>query len=347
VRAGRRSTFGALGLVSLLFMTGSCGIHTDYFETRAFEVTVDLTAEGQRMQITRTIECEPWRRREAGLIPYTQWRAKTESFGQRLPSGAAVMIVTPSFCRSAYRKEGSSSDELPVSKGHIPYIGWADNADNPTVVEAYISPEYFKQPYARVIYHGMSARIVPSSSIEPGKKDGFEWFRGPAVGQRPNAYAVFAQSIPMEKWKSIPDVAQYVRTVDKVMLLPSELAFKYGGQFSLIYGQDRVRNGLGLPSGPSPDWTYDKGHNQDTTRILPILRRDDHFIIDPSKRGFLTYYRLGELPGAPSRRIMIDLQIGDDRISLPVGNSLIHAVYDPNSRTIFRFWAGELLTFPK
>lgn len=330
----------AMGLMAGLF---ACAPHTDYFETRAFEVTVDLTAEGQRMQITRTIECEPRRRRHGGIKPYTQWRAATKSFGERLPSGAAVMMVTPSFCRSAYRKPGMKGDELPVSQGHIPYIGWADDADNPTVVETYISPDYFKRPDARVRYHGMTARLVSGGSLRK-KSDDFEWFENwESLSADETAIAMYARAIPQEIWMTIPVVVAHVRKLNVPTLLPPSLNYVYGKQSNLLYGEDRLRAGNGLTTGPRPGLAYHQGTKLDVSGILSITRTNGRYSISPSAKGYLAFYRIAL--DSSGQRIAI-LRLGDTDVRIPVQISGISSVYDPKTSTIFRIASGEITRFP-
>ena len=352
--APRAARLTAASGFALLF--GACApIHTDYFETRAFEVTVDLTAEGERMQITRTIECEPWRRRRGGLDPYTQWRAKTKSFGQRLPSGAAVMMVTPSFCRSAYRKKGATSDDLPVSPGHIPYIGWADDADNPTVIETYISPDYFKRPDARVRYHGLTARIVSAGPL-PGKKTKeFDWF-GKWTFVEPDeiGFALYAQIVPKEIWQEIPIVAANVQGAHDPKIisqknyveLAKRLSALHGKRFSLLYGRDGIRNGYGLTTGPSPDRSSQPGKKRPVEDIVPLLRQNMKFEIDSTARGYLAYYRIDSSTGKISGPRHIMLKLGAKILRLPVRINGLYGVYDPRSEAIYKIYSGDPLNFP-
>ncbi len=330
--------------VALPLALSACAPHTDYFETRAFEVTVDLTAEGRRMQITRTIECEPRRRRHAGIRPYTQWRAATKSFGERLPSGAAVMMVTPSFCRSAYRKPGMKGDELPVSPGHVPYIGWADNAEDPSVVETYISPDYFKRPDARVRYHGMTARLVPGDEMQT-KRDEIGWFMNwKTLSGDETAYALYAQAIPHHIWKKIPVVASYVRNLESPTLLPRNLTFVYGKEFNLLYGTSRLRKGYGLSAGPSPDRAYDRETAPSGSSILPLRQIKGRYSVNGTEKGYLAFYRVVHVPlQLPS----VKLRIGDTDVEIPVRSSGIYAVYVPQTSTIYRILSGVVTRFPK
>lgn len=337
-------------LIAMGLMAGlsACAPHTDYFETRAFEVTVDLTAEGRRMQIIRTIECEPRRRRHGGIKPYTQWRATTKSFGERLPSGAAVMMVTPSFCRSAYRKPGMKGDELPVSPGHIPYIGWADNADNPSVIETYISPDYFKRPDARVRYQGMTARLV-SGDAASRKKDEFGWF-GPekeSVAYE-NGFALYARAYPKRLWEKDSEVAKHVGRLNKPALLPRELRIKVAQieKYSVLIGKDRFLWGLGLSGGPSPDVASDSGGKLEVEDLLPLLKIKDGFEIRPNEQGYLAFYKFRSSTHSSKNKIVANFLTRSESIPLLVANSAQHAVFDPYSQTIYLIRSGEPMKFP-
>ena len=86
-------------LIGIATILSGC---TEWFTYRqAFEVTVDLTAEGERMQIVRQIACVGEVRRNLSLRSYVVYKPSSRGFGARLPSGAAVMIVTPAFCERA------------------------------------------------------------------------------------------------------------------------------------------------------------------------------------------------------------------------------------------------------
>lgn len=337
----------AVGTAVALLALSACAPHTDYFETRAFEITVDLTAEGQRMQITRTIECEPWRRRHAGVRPYTQWRPATKSFGERLPSGAAVMMVTPSFCRSAYRKPGMKGDELPVSPGHIPYIGWADNADNPTVVETYISPEYFERPDARVRYHGMTARLVPAGTVRSKADDTFSWFADGYTGQIRFGY--YALVVSKKKWERFFSLPKKSESGNVPIRLQRSFALEFFKAFNEPRPFDRSL-GEGLLIGPSPDRQSDElSINPDRLELLseirPLFKSDRGFEIRHGELGYLVSYssnmptRYGEVPSEFS------FAVEGERVLLPATGSGPIAVYDPRNGTIFKINAHTVL-FP-
>ena len=79
--------------------------------------------------------------------------------GQRLRDGGALFMSAPQACSTAKRllrwsKEGREGgrrlEEIQIPKNYLPFFFWADNADNPKVMEGYVSEIYFEQPYARL-----------------------------------------------------------------------------------------------------------------------------------------------------------------------------------------------------
>ena len=82
-----------------------------------------------------------------------------DGLGRRLRDGGALFMSAPQPCNTAKRllrkmkqgrKGGRRLEEIQIPKNYLPYFFWADNADNPKVMEGYVSEIYFKQPYTRL-----------------------------------------------------------------------------------------------------------------------------------------------------------------------------------------------------
>ncbi|MCG8547594.1 MAG: hypothetical protein MJE12_25635 [Alphaproteobacteria bacterium] len=330
----------SLGYIRIAVFVGLAAILSGcdewFSHQRAFEVTVDLTVEGQRMQITRRILCEGEVRRDIGMRSRIQYRSTTRSFGERLPSGGAVMVVTPHFC-TANRKEGSTSDLLKVSKGHIPYIGWTDNAERPNIIETYVSPGYFERSNGRVRYHGMTARIIDADLAKAGAVDAFDWFGGRITsGIR---YGFNAVKIPAGELRALDGVSASLKDVKSLSRLSDKLNLKIGASFPIVYGASRLNRGLGLVGTPRPDrangssrLSAERAHTLNT--FYPLFKINGGFGIRPGEQGYFVFYRssIGVKDGTPST---MTFEIGDDSVVLPATGRTPMAVYDPNTRTVY------------
>jgi hypothetical protein len=91
------------------------------FEERAYEVTVDLVVEGEPLTITRTVNCVPYLS-SVQLDIRRSWKASLESFGKRLKSGDAVIVVAPPLCGVAELSFGEDTRPIPINVEYIPLI---------------------------------------------------------------------------------------------------------------------------------------------------------------------------------------------------------------------------------
>lgn len=328
--AARRSRVGRSAFVCILLVGTLSGCAEWVPHWRAFEVTVDLTVEGDRMQITRKILCEGKVRRRAGITPYVQWESTTYAFGEQVPSDGAVMVVTPGLCTKAYREENAASDEIFIPKGHIPFIGWADDADKPNVVEAYVSPGYFQKSSARVRYHGMTARIIDPEAAKPGPVDAFDWF-----GFGPNLqYGFIAVPVPKSDWEQMPDIKAYVAKNRKFGQLPNQLSLK-------LWGRSIVRFEYWMVAGtprPFPPYSVAPITNQQLETLNsfhPLVKGERGLGIQPQESGYLVFYRSDLLNKSNSSDQRFTFVVDDNEISLPATGAGPFAVFDPVSEVVF------------
>ncbi len=328
--ADRRSSVGRVAFVCILMVGTLFGCAEWVPHWRAFEVTVDLTFEGERTQITRKILCEGKVRRRAGITPYVQWESTTYAFGQRMPSSEAVMVVTPGLCTKAYREENAASDEIFIPKGHIPFIGWADDADSPNVVEAYVSPGYFQKTNARVRYHGMTARIINPEAAEPGPVDAFDWF-----GFGPNLqYGFIAVPVPKSVWDQKPDIKAYVTKNKKFGQLPNQLSLDLWGKYIVRFEYWMVA-GTPRPFPPYSVAPITKQQLETLNNFHPLVKGERGLGIQPKESGYLVFYRSRLLNKGNSSDQKFTFVVDDNEISLPATGAGPFAVFDPVSETIF------------
>lgn len=147
------------------------------------EVVLDVTVEGERMQISATSECR-WR--HYVTMPdanRTGYKVTGGIVAKRLPSGAALVIRPGAFCHTGGRVkiEGIEGREgyyyandidyfhegmwKPQPVTDAPLMLWLDDAENPTQIEAYVSLDYYEHPNARVKLHGFTRQAKRRGSV--------------------------------------------------------------------------------------------------------------------------------------------------------------------------------------
>lgn len=337
VRGSRDNRRPAIFLALIAMSLALAGCEEWFSHWRAFEVTVDLTVEGQRKQITRQIMCQGEVKRDIGMRARVLYKPTARAFGERLPSGGAVMVVTPQLCVSAHRTDESTSDVIQISKGHIPYIGWTDNADHPNIIEAYVSPGYFKRRNGRVRYHGMIAKVINVASVNAGPVDEFEWFGGGHSGLRHSFNVV---SIPEHDWRALEGVSAALKEIKSFSRLPDKLNSQIGAAFPLVYGASRLYGGLGLVGTPSPDRPYLISRLPTEWALIlntffPLFEEDGRFVMKPQEQGYFVFYRSNVDAEPDETGSTLNFQVGEGNVVLPATGRSPMAVYDPNRKIVF------------
>lgn len=325
---------------------GSMLFRTLFLAPVAYDVTVDLTAEGQRVTFTRRVSCIP----SVGWELIDQYQRMTPafgSFGERLPSGGAVMVVTPRICgRIAETFEGSG--ELAIPEGHVPSIGWADDVDHPNVIETYVSRSYFDRPNARVRYHGMTVKSA-RFSIFRGRNEAFNWFNnGHRTSPAELGYGFYAWAVPEEEWSGDEMLAGYLDNLDRPDVLPAELDVRVQKINPFALGQGDRMLGHGLDDGPPPDGQQRRAIPE-LARIIPLIDVGEGFEIRPGEQGYLAFHRVQKYSGPDEGIRYLRILIDGEEITFEIRRVLgvyTASIYDPSSRVIYRIHQAGT-TFPK
>ena len=311
------------------------------FDERAFEVTVDLVVEGEPVTITRTVNCVPYFR--TGEFNFGQsWKASLESFGKRLKSGDAVIVVAPPLCGIAELPSGEDSRPIAIYDEYMPLIRWVDDPDQPTVIEDYISRGYHAAPNQRVGYKGMSARAVPydSAATEPEDLDWFSAGRSNALNPREsvtaNGYVVWP--IPEGEWSKIDEIVDEIRALDQISVLSPEIVRHLAAQFSPQIHYDWIDRGQGLVPGPGPmGYGGSLRMKRDLAQIMPLTLNDGTFESNRDERGYLILYPIADNQPEDKDASEIQLEMDGQTFSIQATKlPRVKTIYVPKSRTVYQ-----------
>ena len=306
------------------------------FDERAFEVTVDLVVEDEPVTITRTVNCVPYLS-SVQLDIRRSWKASLESFGKRLKSGDAVIVVTPPLCGVAELSCGEDSCRIPINDEFLPLIRWVDDPDHPSVIEDYITEGYFERPDARIRYQGMSARAVPykSSAMDFQGMDG----ANPPFRTRDSkaAYGYVAWPISEIVWSTDESIAEEIRAIERISELPLELSRQLIGKFSSQIFSDTINRGQGLVRALRATNSRELQRRRDLDQIVPLFLDGDAFELHKRKRGYLTFYTATSKPPEGNDPAVIRLRINGKTMSVRfTGIPGVATIYLAESKTIYK-----------
>ena len=309
------------------------------FDERAYEVTVELVVEGEPLTITRTVNCVPYLS-SVQLDIRRSWKASLESFGRRLKSGDAVIVVAPPLCGAAELSYGEDSRPIPINDEFLPLIRWIDDPDHPTVIEDYITETYFERPDARIRYRGMTARAVPyeSSAMDFQGLDGAN--RPFRTSDSKAAYGYAAWPISESVWSTDEDIAGEIRTIEKISELPLELSRQLIGKFSSQLFSDTVNRGQGLVTALRATNTRKLRRRRELDQVVPLSLNGDAFELDERKRGSLVLYPKASNPPEGNDPSVIRLRINGKTMSVKfTGIPGVATIYVPESKIIYQLAA--------
>jgi hypothetical protein len=306
------------------------------FDERAFEVTVDLMVEGEPVTITRTVNCVPYLS-SVQLDIRRSWKASLESFGKRLKSGDAVIVVAPILCGVAELSFGEDSRPITINDEYVPLIRWIDDPDHPTVIEDYITESYFERPDARIRYRGMTARAVPykSSAMDFQGLDG----ANPPFRTRDSkaAYGYATWPIPESVWSTDEDIAEEIRAIEQISELPLELSRQLIGMLSPNIFSDTINRGQGLVTALRATNTRKLGRRRELDQVVPLSLNDDAFELDERKRGSLVFYPTASNPPEGNDPSVIRLRINGKTMSVKfTGIPGVATIYVPESKVMYQ-----------
>ena len=114
-----------------------------------YRVDVTVQIEGEVVTVSGTFQCRYWEksRWEAFDSPFLRgYKIRNRAMSLRLQSGAGLIVVPEPRCLM-YNKQ--------PTKPEIPLILWLNDADTPTVMEAYVSQSFYQSISPRLKFLSM------------------------------------------------------------------------------------------------------------------------------------------------------------------------------------------------
>ncbi len=177
--AGRRGRIALLSL-GLLVLAVAGWIGARVFSAGPLEpprffyrVKADVTFDGKPYTIDDWVACNTKSFYSPSRGKHWGYQLSVENVGVRTADGGALFIKTPDLCRPAWARhkalEAGEPNTPPLSDvsappNHLPEFFWFDDADKPTLVEAYLSDVYYQRPDRRLT---INALAIGSVSREP------------------------------------------------------------------------------------------------------------------------------------------------------------------------------------
>ena len=310
------------------------------------------------MQISRNILCLGEVQRHSPFYPSVNWKRTAPSFGAQIPSGAAVMIVTPDICHNDTFWEKAAKFALP--RGFRPLMGWADDATAPGKIEVYVQDQYGGRSNARVQYHGMSLRVIDRSLARVGPVDSFFWFGNELGIESPKSRGIgyYLTVLPKSKWKKFESVSRYVENLGDLAELPAEQARILLGQypgfaerFYLFLNGSSVSLDSGFNSDKLSTAPVGKEfHNR--IHSYPLIKSSDGYVYRETERDYLVFYpRTADVKyedrtmptRGPTEEITV--KFGEKRLQVRLANVSPAVLFDPDTQNILII-RQELIGFP-
>lgn len=212
------------------------------------QVFADVTAEGQRFQLTSTAKCTlrskaRWGGLVGGGTPAT---INGGLLVKRLPSGAGLIIIGPALCEKAdlnkfiHKKKFASDTEVRTidlqkyldfrKGGRWPKVLLLDDAASPSLITSYFR-EYVTRPDASVRIHSITYKRKTSGKLADPEKE-IPWLQGRKKPTRIvckhtpwDWVGYFTYVVPEDAWYSIKEL-RYVGNIVSIKSIKLPKALK-------------------------------------------------------------------------------------------------------------------------
>ncbi len=276
-------------LAGLLLLTALAGCD-DPSKNRHYRVEVDVVAEGELVTMASDFVCvHKWNEAGGG----GDLHKRTNAVAKRLPSGAALIALPFGFCGSTYWRYHNDGRSLPdlqsfAHKDEPPLILWLDDAETPDLIEAYVSPEYYKGPSPRVDFREIRVEALKKAKQTDPRKE------VPAIASKSKDSVFFgytAFAYPKSYWQDYPELAEWLNSLEE----PTWLDLDTIRDKHPDHWRDIWVGGTFIRTGGIPNETYEP----ERTHTFPyqcrvsltsegILRVSQE---DCTHRGFVQFYR--------------------------------------------------------
>lgn len=300
-----------------------------------YEFSVDLKVEGKPITITRAIECKPYYYSPQLQFYTPSWYPARQAMTQRLDSGAGVIVVFPRVC-----DENLAHNPLPAD--FIPVVLWADNADNPTEIEAYYSGNLVRSTASRVQFIGLRfGRFSGPSTIDVSGEFGYwENDEYPITGHKTypkTFFATYALVISQDQWMAIPSMASVLRGTTETTVLEGTELQTASRLFQPVH--DYEAQGL-------LDDTRVRTERLDRfAEVVPFRRVNGAFQPSLSERGIVVYYPIREVfgdryfAGADAKSLNIAYHFSGGTVTTTLFE-LPSSLFDPSFRSLYQTTVG-------
>ncbi len=348
--------------IAISLLLGACAteIQKNLLEWRAYEMTADMVVDGSPVRLQRTVDCEVEVRRFGFGIthPSARWEEKRKSVGMALPSGAAIMLQTPSICRRGW-KSG-----FPVPADHMPLVMWLDDAKNPQTMEMYYSSEALRQPNARIQFRQFKVR--EGTSLPARSSDGFDAFGAAKAGKGVPGHGYIVRTIAEADWSEQEAVRQHLQTITQ----PTDVR-----RFLLMHWRSTMwefRRAIDDSASVTSLYLYPTPRDSSRKRSLaeynsrkrkminawsnsqPLVKHAGVYELQSDKRGYVICYKDSDeeksmIDDRKRRQYRMKFRLPNSSNVLSVNGNIFEkrfAIYDPRSRNIFLIYR-QYCAFPK
>lgn len=181
----RRSCFYVvIGAISLAL--SACDFRISEFDNPYriyYEVTMDLSVEGERFDFSGVFQCKYDSDAVLGFYLYGSWHApryklvRYRQMAKRLPSGAGLIAVPENLCKmprgvlAADESYVQKEIEKKINLENPPELYWLDNHENPSVIEAFTWPIYYQHQEARIELHDVSVEVSYKGRVKDPRRE--------------------------------------------------------------------------------------------------------------------------------------------------------------------------------
>lgn len=315
-----------------------------------YRVSVDMTLGGRQMSLAVPVTCTPtvYRDRSQGGGPYGWLREQSRStLSQPLTTGAAVVVLLPPLC-----------DEVPMPlleaslpgiagrPGYVPELLWLDDAAAPTVIEAVLSDQYYREGAAKIGVGRLAVTAEPVGETPPAGA-GIPWLAGSGPAHWRGLYAV---PIPEALWSTDPALAAALQGLTAPTFLTGTQAQSFeafrarlGAQIDTWWLPSPVAAAVRSDgTGVANTRVYrlgDRIEPQPLYRFLPVRYDGAVWRVSYDEVGLAVLYpadRTEAIFTAPDQPINLDLGAGA-MTTTTVSILLDHAAYIPSTRRLLYF----------
>lgn len=333
---------------------------------RYFELTADLEVEGEAVEITRVIECQPYFSHQFAVGYFRKrWYRTNEAMTQRLPDGSGVIVVVPDICNKVARQQPPDAPTWrafpALPDDFVPLILWTPDADNPEVLESHHSFESVERPDARVRFKGIALRNDPhlETIVLAGELGTWNsaFYGGYGIGNRPqespNYVGYYLVAIGEAEWRQVPELRSALEGRAESGFLEPELASVVSRHFrtSTDFDQAAIKGNMEVRQRGRYLDSLDKPARFKFAvldRMRGFQRGDNGLVPMADRRGVMAYFPRERRAGGSGYQDYRDVSLflGGRWVSWS-GVKAYAAYYDADAKTINRVGYSFLTFLPQ